>query len=58
MNPTLAASPTKTPEHDLPPATRVDERPTQQPTQGGRWWFVFDRWLAVPAAPEDEFVMA
>lgn len=46
-------------EHDLEPVARtLAPRPSRAP-QSGRWWFVFDRWLAVTeVATQDEFVMA
>jgi hypothetical protein len=64
MSSPLAQSPTRNPDRDLAPETRTRtaERPTShvQPAQSGRWWFVFDRWLAVSGAAEaqDEFVLA
>jgi hypothetical protein len=47
-------------EQELDAASRTRESRPPQPAQGGRWWFVFDRWLAVsePANADDEFVMA
>jgi len=62
MSTPVALSSTKVPEHELTPAARTLEHRSSSPppSQGGRWWFVFDRWLAVTdvADGQDEFVMA
>lgn len=52
-----AASPTQPLESGARRASRVEPSP---PQEGTRWWFVFDKWLAVPevARAQDEFVMA
>lgn len=36
-----------------------DPRPLPR-SSAGRWWFAFDRWLAVsePSEPEQEFMLA
>lgn len=59
MDPVTVASP-KVSEQEPHVAPRPRESRPPQPEQVGRWWFVFDRWLAVsePANAEDEFVMA
>ncbi len=60
MNTPAAQLSTNVPEHEVPRAARPLEARPSQPPQGGRFWFVFDRWLAAPdvVSPDDEFVMA
>jgi hypothetical protein len=56
---TTPASTSRTDEADgTNQVSRRDSRPEARPT-GGRWWFAFDRWLAVQdVAGADEFVLA
>ena len=60
MNSNVATSSPKDPEQELYVASRTRESRPSQPRQGGHWWFVFDRWLAVtePVNADDEFVLA
>lgn len=62
MSTELIPSPTRTSDRERAPETSAVEHTTTMPERprSGRWWFVFDRWLAVTGAADaqDEFVLA